>query len=238
VDDPGRSSTLADGFRLAGWSIDPAGNLLSSDAGSVRISPRATKVLLALAERPGRVIARQELLATCWAAGFVGEEVLTHIDGLWVVSKTSSLRFHRTELDVRSIGRHLAADVVIEGSVRRFRRGMRIAVQLVDTDSGYHLGSASYDREFDDVFQVQAEIAHRVVDHLHSRLDAGGRPAAQAMHRPRRPIAPSVEAYRPVPAGPPPFLPRRPGSHPASRRTVRPRRRRSTRLRLGVRRLR
>src|SRR5262245_50408026 len=69
---------LAEGFRLGDWSVDPAGNQLSRDSEIVRISPRATRVLLVLAQRPGRVVSREELLATCWASGFVGEEVLTH----------------------------------------------------------------------------------------------------------------------------------------------------------------
>jgi adenylate cyclase len=269
----GQSAALADGFRLGTWSVDPAGNLLTSTAGSVRLSPRAVRVLLALAERAGRVVPRQELVAKCWPDSHVGDEVLTHavselrralgdgrsapryietvsksgyrlvapvrplgpavstradlavavlplvdlspdgadeafcagineellaelnqIEGLLVVSKTSSRHFLRTELDARSIGQQLSADVLIEGSLRRHEGTMRITIHLIDTSSGYHLGSTSYDRDVDDAFGVQAEIAQQVVVYLCSRLPAlGGTQSVVA--RPRRSIAPNVEAY-------------------------------------------
>jgi adenylate cyclase len=120
---------------------------------------------------------------------------LSTVDGLRVVSKTSSLRFHRTELDVRSIGRYLSADVVIEGSVRRFQSTLRIAVQLIDTESGYHLGAASYDCEWSDGFSVQAEIAQKIVEYLYRRLESVGAPLVARLTRPEGRVTPSVDVY-------------------------------------------
>ena len=83
---------------------------------------------------------------------------------LRVVSRTSSFAFKNTQLDVPSIARKLDVDIVLEGSVRRAGNRVRIVAQLIDAASDAHLWSDTYDRELEDIFAVQTEIARCIVD--------------------------------------------------------------------------
>lgn len=83
---------------------------------------------------------------------------------LRVVSRTSSFAFKNTHLDVPAIARKLGVDIVLEGSVRRAGNRVRIVAQLIDASSDAHLWSDIYDRELEDIFAVQIEIAKCIVD--------------------------------------------------------------------------
>jgi serine/threonine-protein kinase len=88
---------------------------------------------------------------------------LTRLSGLRVASPTSSFRFRGRQADIRSIGHALGVGAVVEGSVRRAGNRLRLIVQLTSTEDGYHLWSERYDREIDDVFEVQDEIVASIV---------------------------------------------------------------------------
>jgi len=103
-------------------------------------------------------------------------DALSTIDGLRVASRTSSFRFRREPVDIRRIGEQLSVAVVLEGSLRRFGDDLRIAVQLVDTGSGFQLWSERFNRDFEDLFRVQEEIARRIVDVLRVRISAAATP--------------------------------------------------------------
>ena len=107
----------------------------------------------------------------------------------WPLAPPASRSRARTP-DVRNIGRELGVRTVLEGSVRQAGRRLRIHAQLVDVATGYHLWSERYDRELEDVFAVQDEIARSIAETLEPRLTGGG--AAAAL--PERPTR-SVEAY-------------------------------------------
>ncbi len=92
--------------------------------------------------------------------------VLAKIPQLHVAGRTSSFAFKGKNDDLRSIGRQLDVDNILEGSVRRSKTRLRITAQLIDTESGFHLWSDTYDREVTDVFAVQDEISAAVVDAL------------------------------------------------------------------------
>jgi serine/threonine-protein kinase len=101
------------------------------------------------------------------------EELLNGLGGvedLRVAARTSSFAFKGTNLDVRTIADSLGVATVLEGSVRREGDRARITVQLVDSERGFQLWSADYDRELRDVFTVQDEIAAEVVRALAPRL--------------------------------------------------------------------
>ena len=101
------------------------------------------------------------------------EELLNGLSGvedLRVAARTSSFAFKNTNLDVRSIADSLGVATVLEGSVRREGDRARITVQLIDSERGFHLWSAEYDRELRDVFAVQEEIATAVTRALIPRL--------------------------------------------------------------------
>jgi len=97
-------------------------------------------------------------------------DALAKLEKLRVVARTSSFSFKGRNLDVRNIGRELNVATVLEGSVRKAGNSVRITAQLIDTADGYHLWSDTYDRELDDIFAVQDEIAKAIVIALHVPL--------------------------------------------------------------------
>lgn len=96
--------------------------------------------------------------------------VLAKIPALHVSGRTSSFQFKGENLDLRHIGEQLNVANVLEGSVRQSGTRLRITAQLIDTETGYHLWSETYDREITDVFAIQDEIAANVVDALRVAL--------------------------------------------------------------------
>jgi len=98
---------------------------------------------------------------------------LVRLGGLKVTGRTSSFAFKDQNQDLREIGRLLNVANVLEGSVRKAGNRVRITVQLVKASDGYHLWSDTFDRELDDIFAIQAEIADRVTQALHVTLMGG-----------------------------------------------------------------
>jgi TolB-like protein len=113
---------------------------------------------------------------------------LSRIEGLRVAARTSSFAVGGGKLDVRTIGDTLGVATVLEGSVRQDGRRLRVTAQLADAENGYQLWSDEYDRELEDVFAVQDEIARAIAGALEMELIGGaGRPAARP--------TPTVEAH-------------------------------------------
>jgi adenylate cyclase len=96
--------------------------------------------------------------------------LLTKLPQLQVSARTSSFAFKRKEIGVQSIARELGVKTVLEGSVRRAGKRIRITAQLIDADSGFHMWSETFDRELEDIFAVQDEIARSIVDALEITL--------------------------------------------------------------------
>lgn len=95
---------------------------------------------------------------------------LTRIPGLWVTARTSSFAFRGRQQDVRRIGVSLGVSTVLEGSVQRSGRRVRVSAQLIETASGFHLWSERFDRELADVFAIQDEISRAIAGALEVRL--------------------------------------------------------------------
>jgi serine/threonine protein kinase len=98
----------------------------------------------------------------------LSEDVVTGLSRfsyLRVISRSSSSRYAHELLDVRSAGKALGARYVMEGSLRQAGAKVRIAVQLVDTNSGAHLWAETYDRPFspETVFELQDDVVSRIV---------------------------------------------------------------------------
>jgi serine/threonine protein kinase/Flp pilus assembly protein TadD len=91
---------------------------------------------------------------------------LTTIKALRVASRTSSLAFKGTTEDIRQVGKKLDVATVLEGSVRKAGNKLRITAQLVNVADGYQLWSQRYDRDMEDVFAIQDEIAQNIVKAL------------------------------------------------------------------------
>lgn len=97
-------------------------------------------------------------------------DALTKVEGLRVVSRTSVFAFKGKDQDIRKIGEQLNVSHVVEGSVRKAGNRVRITAQLINIADGYHLWSERFDREMEDVFTIQEEIAHMIVNALKIKL--------------------------------------------------------------------
>jgi TolB-like protein/TPR repeat protein len=89
--------------------------------------------------------------------------LLTKIPDLRIPARTSSFFFKGKQTTVTDIAKALGVAYVMEGSVRKSGNRLRITVQLIRADNGYHVWSETYDRQLDDVFKIQDEIAGAVV---------------------------------------------------------------------------
>jgi adenylate cyclase len=99
----------------------------------------------------------------------VAEEILNalaKVSGLHVPARTSCFAFRGASVDARAIGERLGVEAFLEGSIRKARNRVRIIVQLVDARHGDHLWSERFDRELEDIFAIQDEIAHSVITGL------------------------------------------------------------------------
>jgi eukaryotic-like serine/threonine-protein kinase len=97
-------------------------------------------------------------------------DALTKQKGLRVVSRTSAFQFKGQGHDIRSIGQKLDVSHILEGSVRKAGNRLRITAQLINVRDGYHIWSEKYDREMEDVFAIQDEIARAIVETMKGRL--------------------------------------------------------------------
>jgi TolB-like protein/class 3 adenylate cyclase/Tfp pilus assembly protein PilF len=96
--------------------------------------------------------------------------VLAKIRGLRVASRTSAFSFKGKGADIPTVAQKLNVATVLEGSVRKSGKRVRITAQLVEVASDSHLWSETYDRELDDIFAVQDDIAQSVVKELRAAL--------------------------------------------------------------------
>lgn len=103
----------------------------------------------------------------------ITEEILNalaQVRDLRVAGRTSSFSFKGRNVDLRVIGEQLNVRTVLEGSVRRSGKRVRITAQLINVADGYHLWSERYDREIEDVFAVQDEIAAAIAERMKTTL--------------------------------------------------------------------
>jgi adenylate cyclase len=108
--------------------------------------------------------------------------VLTKVDGLQVTARTSSFHFKGKNEDIRQIGQKLGVSTILEGSVRKVGKRVRITAQLINTSDGYHIWSETYDSDLEDIFQVQDEISLKILNRLKENfgLFSAANPVAKA----------------------------------------------------------
>jgi len=103
----------------------------------------------------------------------IQDEILTKLASLAdlkVIARTSTKGYESRPVDLRTVGRQLGVGRVLEGSLQRSADKMRVNVQLIDKRNNAHLWANSYDRELDDVFAVQSEIAKTIADQLKAKI--------------------------------------------------------------------
>ena len=125
----------------------------------------------------------------------VAEEILNLLaktEGLKVAARTSSFAFKGSQDSVSEIGEKLQVAHVLEGSVRRAGDSIRVTAQLINSETGYHLWSETYDRELANVFAVQDEIASDILKALKREILglAPSAPAEDARH-----VTANLDAY-------------------------------------------
>ena len=99
----------------------------------------------------------------------MAEEILNslaHLEDLKVAGRTSSFQFRGKNADMREIGEKLGVSNVLEGSVRKQGNILRVTAQLIKVEDGFHLWSERYDRNMDDIFAIQDEIAFAITEKL------------------------------------------------------------------------
>jgi eukaryotic-like serine/threonine-protein kinase len=122
----------------------------------------------------------------------ITEEILnalSRIPALKVAARTSTFALKGKSLGITEIGQLLNVKTVLEGSVRRMGQRVRISAQLINAQDGYHIWSERYDREIEDVFEIQDEIARTIVNRLKVKLTAAQDQALGTRH------TENVEAY-------------------------------------------
>jgi adenylate cyclase len=153
------------GYRFVGPVEERSGQLAEEAAPEARSAVAAPDIsaiaVLPFADMsPGR---DQDYLCEGLAEELIN--VLTQIDGLRVAARTASFHF-RGGADVREVGARLGVGTLLEGSVRKAGDRLRVTVQLIETATGYHRWSRRFERQLDDVFAVQDEIAESVANTL------------------------------------------------------------------------
>ena len=104
---------------------------------------------------------------------------LTRFRTLFVIARNSTFAFRDERLDASEIGRRLGVQYLLEGSVRRSGNRLRVIAQLVETASGNHLWAERYDRNVEDLFDIQDELARTIVGTLAGRLETSAMAAAK-----------------------------------------------------------
>lgn len=103
----------------------------------------------------------------------VTEDVLTHlsrIEDLHVISRTSAMAYKGTRKQIREIAGELGVGSVLEGTVRRAANRVRVTAQLIDASSDKHIWADTFDRDLEDIFEVQSAIARAIARALRAEL--------------------------------------------------------------------
>jgi TolB-like protein/DNA-binding winged helix-turn-helix (wHTH) protein/Flp pilus assembly protein TadD len=121
----------------------------------------------------------QEYLSDGLAEQLIND--LAKVPGLKVIGRSSSFQFKDRSEDARDVGRKLNVGNVLEGSVRREGNHVRITAELIKADDGFQVWSQTYDREINDIFAVQDEIARAATEALQPKLlEGNGQPVVSA----------------------------------------------------------
>jgi adenylate cyclase len=123
------------------------------------------------------------------ADGMTEEMISTasSIKGLTLIARTSVMRYKSPTKGIEEIGRELQVGTVLEGSIQKAGNKLRITAQLIDVESLGHLWVQRYDREMDDIFKIQDDIAGKIAEALRVRFKATQEPVGKH--------AENIEAY-------------------------------------------
>lgn len=107
---------------------------------------------------------------------------LAHLKDLKVAGRTSAFQFKGKNIDHRELADKLGVRTILEGSVRKQGNRLRITTQLINAEDGFHIWSERYDRNLDDIFAIQDEIALAITDKLKVTLFGNDRELITKVH--------------------------------------------------------
>jgi adenylate cyclase len=109
-----------------------------------------------------------------FADGIVDEitTALSRFKSVFVIARNSSFTYKGKVIDIKRVGRELAVEYVLEGSVRKAGNRIRVTVQLIDAETDGHIWAERYDRELEDIFAIQDELTCAIVATLTGRVEA------------------------------------------------------------------
>jgi TolB-like protein/Tfp pilus assembly protein PilF len=113
----------------------------------------------------------------------ITEDIITALSKtpkMFVIARNSSFTYKGKPVKVQEVGRDLGVRYVLEGSVRKVGKEVRITAQLIDAKTGHHLWAEKYDRELKDIFALQDEITKRIIAALEVKLTEGEQAALHA----------------------------------------------------------
>jgi len=152
------------------WSWDPLGVLDGAPGGIDHLPGRDPAIpsiaVLPFVNMSGDV--EQEYFSDGITEDIITD--LSKISGLFVPSRNSSFTYKGAAVKVDTVARELGVDHIVEGSVRKSGDRVRITAQLIENTTGGHLWAERYDRDLTDVFAVQDEITHKIVESLRVSL--------------------------------------------------------------------
>ena len=103
----------------------------------------------------------------------IHDDILTQlakIGDLKVIARTSVLQYKNTDMRISDIGKELDVNAILEGTVRRSGDRIRISAQLIDAETEGHIWAETYDREYEDIFAIQSDVAQKIAAALHATL--------------------------------------------------------------------
>jgi adenylate cyclase len=164
-----------------------------------RVLPQGSAGLrppLALPDKPSIAILpfdnMSEVSENVYFADGIAEDIITELSrypDLFVVARNSSFTYRGKVAPVADVGRELGVRYVLEGSVRRAGKRIRVSAQLIEAGSGKHLWAERYDRDLEDLFAIQDEVTRSIVGVLPERVEAA------AFDQASRKTSNSLDAY-------------------------------------------
>jgi TolB-like protein len=115
--------------------------------------------------------ARDEILSDGMTEELIS--TLSKISGLRVIARTSVMRYKDSKKSIGEISKELNVSAILEGSVRKAGNKIRISIQLADPETEEQLWSEKYNRDLEDIFAVQSEIAQKVANELEVQINRG-----------------------------------------------------------------
>ncbi|CAN5474325.1 adenylate/guanylate cyclase domain-containing protein [soil metagenome] len=164
-DDVGPQTLKNIGVPVQAWRVRGA-----SDTPSSGLNPAASKPSIAILPFTNMSGDTTQM----YFSDGITEDIITELSrfrSLLVIARNSSFQYRDKAVDIRRVGRELGARYVLEGSVRKMANRVRITAQLIEAATGNHVWSERYDRNIDDLFEVQDEVTRTIVATLTGRLE-------------------------------------------------------------------